>query len=282
MTRKKHFKNVESVLAKFPKEAQVNYYRNKKTLIIDDVTCLANSLAEYSPKYNRIKLVDKKVLEHELFHMAFNDRENLGKEIKPNIYLNNGVSYVEGKNNKECGIGLTEGFAESLARKSKTETFGREFQCCIVNILISIYGEELYFFPLKNDPVGFYNYCSQSIYSIRDCLDLYTEVSSHVGEIIKKFNSNGIDDFEVANLITCCKKIIPAAILGSIKNVISEYNNCSSPKVTKLELKKQIEEILSTEEILLEIILCDRVGVDLKQEINNIIDSELMAKQYTK
>lgn len=88
------FKNVEAVLENFPKEVQANYYKNKENLKIEFVDDLS-SIGAYYPDDNKIRLKGDFGIEHELFHMAFHDSKRYLSEIKPNVYLDNGVTYQE-------------------------------------------------------------------------------------------------------------------------------------------------------------------------------------------
>ena len=92
---KSYFDKVEAVLSKFPKECRKNYYKNKETLNIELRESINLTLkGNYNPKENKIILYDITALYHELFHMAFTDRDKLDRELykKSDIYYESGLA----------------------------------------------------------------------------------------------------------------------------------------------------------------------------------------------
>lgn len=280
MSKLEKMNQVEKVLSEFSKEAQINYYINKETLKIGMCKKLENALGTYDAYDNVIRLARNESFEHELFHMAFNNRNKYLTEIRPSIFLGNGVTYIE-ENGKTHGMGLTEGLAESLAVKSKNNSKGRFFQYQIINILVSIYGNEVYEFALKNDPIGFYEFFSNNIETIRDSLDLYTEILSTVNSLSEKNKEKELEEYEKNVIRQVFKVYVPNIIYECINGIINEYNVCENPNITRIELQKQIKDILSSEKF--EVMKYSNIfKINLIEEIDKLIDTKLIIKNYRK
>ena len=131
---------VEKVLEKYPIEYRKNYYINK-----DSVTVIEKQMelagGTYDNEENIIEYSNTDALIHELFHMAFRDKDKVNKKVfeDEEIYYSNGVSFKVNKEMTKKGHGITEGFCEYLCQKikNKKSTFNYYF----VDLLISIYSE---------------------------------------------------------------------------------------------------------------------------------------------
>lgn len=260
-------KDVEEVLSKFPIDARENYYRNKETLQIDYLPNL-DVAGSYEIVDNRIKLREPLVLEHELFHMATSDKSIFEKNIGEGLFYCAGLSYFD-RSNICYGVGLDEGFVESLAEMAEMGGRGNVFEAYIANLLVSIYGEILYTFPLTNNFVGFYDCCSKNIQNLRKSLDFY-----HM--YITQYNKKLDLDIDKSNPYLY---VISKDISSSIKNVVIEYNSYKKPHVTRIELKNQMEKLLEDKKFW-EFYRLLPIKDTVEQEIASIISTELISKKY--
>lgn len=277
------FKRFEKMLSNFSIKEQQNYYKNKKSLIIEYDPNL-DSDGEYLCKENKIILKNEAALEHELAHMAFNDRESYDTEIVTGYFKGNGIAYKD-KDKTLNGIGITEGFAENLSQKATnkpTNSYG--FEAYIVKLLLLIRGEKLYHDLLTNNPYHFYNNnLNESVLSIISNLDFYYFALSAIifdfQILYKDHLENKKEDLSFdSNLV----KNYIESIIESITAIIDEYNSCSNPKTTQQELKIEIEKYFNTVNFLLDSRLSNLIGGNLKQEIDIIINEQLMSKKYIK
>lgn len=236
---KPYFEKVESILSSFSKECQKNYYENKKTLKIKYGNQINTSLkGNYNPQENIMTIYDIESIPHELFHMAFTNRDKLNRELyaKSDMYHENGLAFKYG--NVQMYKGITEGFAEYLARKC-TDSKSKDFDYYFANLLISIYGEEIINFAFKNDPMGFYNYeFFYTPFEYISNLDYLDEsitsilfVASGKNLIKEVFNSNNeAYKKDWAEFMKLTKDTFHKSIINLFKSIIDEYKNCSNLK----------------------------------------------------
>lgn len=271
---KPYFEKVEAILKTFPKDCQKNYYDNKKTLKIkysDQID--AHLKGNYNPEENVMTIYDIKATPHELFHMAFTNKKKLNRELyaKSDMYHENGLAFKYG--NFIMYKGITEGFAEYLSRKC-TDNKSKDFDYYFANLLISIYGEEIIHFALKNDPMGFYNYeffYDSFEYTMNlDYLDesitniLFIAASKNI--IDKTFDIGEEDDKkEWAEFIKSTKDIFHMSIINLFKCIINEYKNCLEPKISQQELVHLLNSFLTEE--------CYQIAFKLDKE--NTLEQEL-------
>ena len=274
-------KSVEEVLIAFPKEAQENYYKNKQTLEIE-MTSSHNSSGTYYVDDNKIVLKTDKALEHELFHVASTDRDRIRTEISEGIILRDGVTFATSEGYLH-GYGLTEGLVESLARKTRTkDDFARSFEAYIVDLLISIHGEKLYYYLLTNNPYRFYkSFNEENICLICNSLDLYEDIFEEKLPALLSLDSETTRN-AVAIVTASMVKDLSNTQTQAITGVIREYNNYDNPKVTRIEFKKQIEEYFHNSTFLTDSKLIQAIGTNLRKEIEEIVDTELMQKKRIK
>lgn len=103
------------------KEYLHNMYNNLETLKASEHIILPQNLllipagGTYNPKNNKLKILKlfkKEVINHELFHMASASKITKGNK-KENIYIS-GFAQYNSKFHNKLGIGLNEGYTESL------------------------------------------------------------------------------------------------------------------------------------------------------------------------
>lgn len=265
------FQNVEEVLNKFPIEARENYDTNKKTLKIEYDDNLTVD-GRYYITSNRIILKNKIALKRELFHMACSNRKKQGTEFINNFRLSSEVSYFRSNGTGPLyGEGFSEGFVQSLANISNIEGRNVIFETYIIDLLVSIYGDYLYSFPLKNDPVGFYQYCSENMNHLRDSLDLYVFCLKRCKEE-KKNSDNKIQD-KLESILLFMKL--------AMKDIITEYNICKyQPQITRSGLRENMEKIFD-DTIFWEAYELLPIKNSLIDEIEKIIHKELVPKRYS-
>lgn len=133
-----------------------------------------------------------------------------------------------------------------------------------------------------NNPYGFYECCCpDSITAVVESLDLYGVAWLQLKLIEKDgfITSDKISKYD--SLIEIIERYVKG-ITATISGIIREYNNCISPKITRIEFKEEIKKYFSTNIFLADAVLTQMLGRDLKQEIEDIINIELMAKKYMK
>lgn len=257
-----YFEKVEEILEKFPEECRKNYYENKKTVeIIFRDRRNSFTEGEYDDKKNKIYLYhDKRVLSHELFHMAFNDKNKCKQLIDSNndkkYYYSNGVSFKV--NDKLFGYALTEGFVEYLARKV-SNIKGQRYNYFFADLLISIYGEEILEYALKNDPMEFYaDFRFKNIVEYAITLDSLYEVVRNINFISESYKLNllgeaqekGYNEILMAykRLLKTTKADLVYSIVNLCKLIIAEFNFCKNPKITFEDLKLKMQDLFENSE----------------------------------
>lgn len=253
---KKQINKVEEILSKFPERCRNNFYLNLKTLKINEEHSNTNVLGNYNPLTNTITLYDDTSLHHELFHMAFHNPNNYGKEVGDKEYTDNGISLKQG--NIIFGHALTEGFAEYLNRKCKSNK-GKHFEYYFADLLISIYGEEILEYPLENNPIDFlenekFNNILEYINNLDQLEELFTNVKfiaaseTVIKEIINKKDNDIINNFK--ELIYSTKIGIPSITLKLFNIIITEFNSYQNPNISSKKFIEKIEEFCYNEDYI--------------------------------
>lgn len=271
---KPYFEKVESIISSFPKECQRNYFENKKTLKIKYANQINPSLkGNYNSQENTMTIYDISSTPHELFHMAFTNREKQNQELysKSDLYYDSGLAFKS--KNITLGKGITEGFAEYLGRKC-TDIKSKDFDYYFANLLISIYGEEIINFALKNDPLGFYeNEMFHDVFEYANNLDYLDESINNIifiasgKNIITEVFDKKDEDYKLdwAEFIKFTKDTFHKSIINLFKSIINEYQNCPNPKISTNEFISLLNDFLTEP--------CYQIAFKLDRE--NILEKEL-------
>ena len=277
-----YFTLVEEVLSSFPLECRKNYYENKNSLKINIEDSISDKIyGDYDHYKNIITLYRIEALPHELFHMAFRD----GKKVNRKIYddcdmvYGNGVSFSTYCNEKKIIMakGFTEGFAEYLSRKCSI-CEGKTYQYYFVDLLVSIYGEEIVEYPLRNDSVGFFadsRFLDISKINIAlDKLDTACSgiilVSTFRDTINDVFKDGSVDDKTTfSKLIVSVRTDFKDSIVELFKLMIDEYNHCKCPKISKEEFYQKMNMFLTDSRYSPAFVLDDKYFC-VKDELNSI------------
>ncbi len=275
------FQRVEKVLANFSEEARRNYEMNKKTVTIDFFSEQEKEYSQYLPASNKIELTRYKDLDHELFHMAFQDFRKYQTEIYPNVFLENGVSFQNAGQYMISNKALTEGFANSLAKKAR-ENSAYPFETFIVELLVAIYGEKIYEFPLQNDPLGFIKFCSNHIVEIGSYLDRYYIDYFFLLSFVSctKICQTLKDTKEIKRQFKKLELELLSSVLKTIKAVIWEYQSCRHPSTTREEFQREVEKFYQENDFLLIYVIARNNQIDLKKEVEKMIEKELLKEGY--
>lgn len=242
-----YFKKVEEVLKTFPEECQRNYYQNKQTIKIEyKEKTIKHLKGTYDNKKNIITIYDKESIYHELFHMAFRDKNKDGKTLEGlPVYYGNGVSYIHLYPDKQKikAIGLTEGFVEYLTRKIQTKQES-SLEFYFINLLISIYSENLINYALLNDPFGLlFNKKIYNILEIKEKLDDIHDLKQTIltingtREILDKLINEGTEEekTELFQILSELRIEFKQTIIRLFELFISSYKKCHNPKIDKLD-----------------------------------------------
>lgn len=249
------YNSVEQTLSKFPTSWQKNYYQNKNNLkIISKKGEIRSISANYEHEKNIITIYNQnmKSLPHELFHMAFRDKDKIEKELTNGIIYSNGVSF---KNITEEIIylkSITEGFAEYLSRFS-TPYKGHNIEYFFINLLISIYGEEILEYPLKNDPLGFLKYDQfTDIFTFSKNLDCYNTSIEEIqiilymkDELTKKIKEDKNTGIEIISLMEHNIETFNKSIINTFNSITNEYLSCKNPKIENSLFIKKLTSFLT-------------------------------------
>lgn len=251
-----YYEAVEKVLSKYPISWSRNYYQNKENLIIEYREAEIKSvLADYSHEDNIMTIFDSNIdaSPHELFHMAFRDAEKVGKEYAKDIVYNNGISLKNVKNNIILFKGMTEGFAEYLSRFCTT-SIGHCTEYFFTDLLISIYGEEILEYPLKNDPIGFLmddrfydlfrflNYLGDYYYSTEEI-----QIMAYLKEeLISVGDTNEKARKEILDIMSLHIEKFNKSIIGLFETIIKEYRACKNPAIRKELFIKKLASFLTS------------------------------------
>jgi len=253
----KYYKMVEKILQNYPEEWIKNYYINKQDLVIvfaDEISELASGM--YDNEKNTIKLCNIEALPHELFHMAFRDKTKINKKIMPNgdMYYGNGVSGKIIKDGKKMSVnkGMTEGYIGYLLKKCGIFK-GKSFYYFFVDLLISIYGEEILKYPFLNDPIGLLE--DERFNDIANFYTQFNKLKEYSDSIILVVNcKSSFDKLFESDDIEMQEKTIKTmettminfkkSIISLFEIIINEYKNCDKPNISKNEFIKKLEEFL--------------------------------------
>lgn len=199
--------------------------------------------ADYSHEDNVITIYGnhRDSIVHELFHMSFRDKEKVGKEIEKGIIYGNGICFKDIKNDRKHLNGLTEGFAEYLTRLCLSTGRGNHVEYFFIDLLISIYGEDILEYSFLNDPLGFimdkrfYN-----IVNFSKSLDNYYLSTQNimVASFMKETLENEMQENEVARkeIIDCIGRTINRlneALPRLFESIIEEFFSCENCRLEK-------------------------------------------------
>lgn len=274
------FEKVEKVLQSFPIECQKNYYKNKKTLIVKKGLS-KNSYGSYDNNKNIITLYEERALSHELFHMAFRDKKKMRKKLCKGGVLthSNGISYVNPKTQTMGGVGLTEGFTEYLSRKC-TEFKGHRYLYFFADLLISIYGEDILKYPLKNDVIGLVG--DERFFSITnfifnmDDLIRYAKIISYLDKnstVIDKILETNTkkENMELSEKIIVLRDEFGKVIIKLFHQIIDEYSHCNNPMISKKDFIDKMKKIINSDDYNIPADLKCENAILLK-EVEKIVD----------
>lgn len=285
MTKEYYFEIVEKVLKEFPLECSRNYYDNKDEVTIIEKEIIVDSLyGNYNNENNSINIYFEESLPHELFHMAFRDKRKVGKKVWPDdeVFYSNGVSFEKINDGHKIFYqqGLTEGFAEYLNRKC-CNNYGQEFNYFFIDLLISIYGEEILKYPLQNNPKGFllderfYDIFSfsKSLDSLEESKQVIQLISSckDTFEKILKIGTKG-DCRSVLKIMDNTKENFRLSIISCFKNIINEYDNCKKPNIIREEFAKKMELFLLDSSYKMAFVFDDK-KISVKDNVKILIDN---------
>ena len=272
---------VEKLLESYPVKWRRNYYNNKKTLKINKLDSILGTVCgEYNEEKNLITLYNDTALIHELFHSCFRDGEKLNKQVDE-FYYSNGITMKNKNNNIKYGVALTEGFVEYLSRKISVSK-GYDFEYFIVDLLISIYGEDILKYPFTNDILGFYK--DKRFYKIVDLLlnlDLYQTYYRTIKEYIEyskviieknKKTDKGIKLVkEIMDEINKMIKELYNSIIKCINLIIKEYKNCKCPMIEKEDFVLKLKQYLVNPDYQVVVTLLALNKCDLNKKIQKIL-----------
>lgn len=238
------YENTEKVLERFPSSWHKNYYQNKEDLVFNHEKNSSDfRFADYNNEENIITVYGNnyEAIYHELFHMAFRDREKVNKLFTNNTLFGNGVCFRNRDNKQKYLEGFVEGFAEYLSRFC-TNAYGHTIEFFFVDLLIAIYGEEILEYSLKNDPEGFItDERFHNIMGIGANLDSYTYAAD---EIKIMLNFRELLDTSIDNDSSNCHLILNhmrkimelynSSIINSFNSLIEEFRACNNPKISKI------------------------------------------------
>ena len=257
-----YFEKVEEILNKYPDDCRKNYYKNKETLKINFKEQLNSFIeATYDSENNEINLYgNKNAIYHELFHMAFNSRNKYGKLIEngKNLCYDNGLSLKDKKNNNKYFTALTEGFVEYLTRKI-IDIKGQKYNYFFADLLISIYGEEIIEYALKNDPIRFFDDNRfKNVIKYARYLDELNELNRNLEFVAESYRLNILKELKEKSsseilenykeLIEITKKNLAFVIPNLFILIKEEFYFCENPKITLEDLKVKIQSFFEQKE----------------------------------
>ena len=287
-----YYRKVEEVLSSFPEDCRKNYYDNKKTLTIEKMEIdVPNISGTYYPEDNTIQLKKEEALPHELFHMAFRDKDKLEQNMFENSDLSyeNGIAYkyiAEDGKTFINGKGLVEGFAEYLSRKC-CPYIGHQFLYFFTDLFISIHGENIINYPLKNDVEGFFE--DNRFFDIFEVVRAIDEVEMFVG-ILKRIVSDKVAIEKYLEVATYEEKLslskalvnsrvgFQKSIIDAYKVIIAEFENSLNPQISKEDFIVKLTEFLNNPDYNL-IFMFDKYGFSLSDKIKSIINDFRELKQ---
>lgn len=288
---KEYYRKVEQVLSFFPKDCRKNYYENKKNLKIEKMEIdIPNITGDYDHENNVIQLKKEEAFPHELFHMSFRDKDKVGKKLfdDSEFIYSNGIAYkyIMDDELNIIGKGLVEGFAEYLSRKCSYD-IGHQYLYYFTDLFISIHGEDIIHYSLKNDVKGFYE--DNRFFDIFEVVRALDEVEMQVGILKRIIRDKKIIE-EYMKVATYEEKIsLSKAIVGSrvgfqksiidaYKVIIDEFENSLNPQISKEDFIIKLIEFLNNPDYNL-IFMFDKYGFSLSDKIKLIIADFRESKQ---
>ena len=286
-----YYRKVEEVLSLFPEECRKNYYDNKKTLEIKKMEVDVPTITgDYDHEDNIIEFKKEEAIPHELFHMSFRDKDKVGKKLFPDsdFIYSNGIAYkymIEDEL-QITGKGLVEGFAEYLSRKC-CSYIGHQYLYFFTDLLISIHGEDIINYPLKNDVKGFYE--DSRFFDIFEVVRALDEVEMQVGILKRIVNDRKIIEkyMEVATheeKLSLSKAIVASrvgfkkSIVDAYKVIIDEYENSLNPQISKKDFIIKLTEFFNNSDYNL-VLMFDKYDFSLTDKIKSMIADFKESKQ---
>lgn len=283
MNIEKYYTVVESVLKNYPKEYMSNYIKNKKTVKINYEESIVKTVTgSYDNELNEIFYSQEASLPHELFHMSFRDEEKVEKKIFEDSckFYSNGVSfyeYIDG-NKITYAEGVTEGFAEWLSKKCISGK-GRILEAFFIDLLISIYGEEIIKYPLNNDPIGFIE--DERFFDILNfiaVLDILCDAKDSISlmvsfkDIFEKPPESKEEAKEIFFHIKRIRNRYKKSIIKLFQSIINEFINCKIPNINKQDFINKLLVFLNDSTYLIAFVF-DDLECSVKNEVKSIIDN---------
>ncbi len=182
--------------------------------------------------------------------MAFRDENKVGKGITKDAIYGNGVSF-KNLGNEILNKGVTEGFAEFLSRYCQLSK-GHMIEYFFIDLLISIYGEEILEYPFKNDPIGFLmNNKFFDIFTFSINLDCYyrsTREIQIINAMRNELERQMKNDEKVKNMVlNCMEKNMESfnkSIIVTFDSIIAEYISSKEPRIEKEQFIKKLSSFL--------------------------------------
>lgn len=287
-----YYEKVEEVLSSFPEESRKNYYENKKTLEIKNMEIdVPNVNGIYDPEKNIIELKKEDSLPHELFHMAFMNKEKVEQAMDESgdFIYENGIAYrfkTEDGRLIIRGKGLVEGFAEYLSRKC-CHSIGHQFLYFFTDLLISIHGEDIINYPLQNDVEGFFE--DNRFFDIFKVTRILDTVKDYVN-ILKRLvrDKKMIEEYmkvapheekiKFSKAILASRSGFQKSIIDSYEVIIDEFENSLNPQISKEDFIIKLTEFLDNPDYNL-VLMFDNKEFSLTNEIKTIISEFKQNKQ---
>ena len=287
-----YYRKVEEVLSSFPEDCRKNYYENKKTLKVEKLDVdVPNVNGTYNTETNTIILKKEDAFPHELFHMAFRDKNKVEQNMfdSNEFIYENGIAFrymtEEGKTIIR-GKGLVEGLAEYLSRKC-CSSVGHQFVYFFTDLLVSIHGEDIINYPLKNDVEGFFE--DNRFFDIFEVVRVLDSVNDYVG-LLKRIVRDKKMIEEYMEVATHQQKIdFSKAILGSrigfqksiidaYKVIIDEFENSLNPQISKEDFIIKLTDFFNDFNYSM-VLGFDNENFSLTNEIKSMIDDFKEGKQ---
>ena len=249
----KAFHEVEGILARFPRECSVNYFNNKKDLKVAYVKpkVIKNGIGSYEACDNYM-LIDNRygieVIFHELFHMAFNNRNTLLNQINAfnkDTLIANGISVLKVSENSHMEFwALNEAFVQYLANKCEGALNCYDDITLLTEILIAIHGEDILCYPLTSDYAGFVS--DKRFYDIKSFAHNIDSLEAELESFEKLLKSKWYyEDPELQERIYSIRSNkIKTLYLKILNNLYAEYVNAKEKKISPNEFNYMIDRMI--------------------------------------
>lgn len=173
------------------------------------------------------------------------------------------------------GKALTEGFVEYLSRKI-SNCKGHNFEYFIVDLLISIYGEDILKYPFTNDVLGFYSderflnitKLKINLDQYQECVDCIQLIANLGSSVMEKMN-----DYERKQMIQMMNKIkvdFYNSVVNCIDLIVYEYKNCEHPMIDKKQFVLKVNDFIVNSDYTTIINFCN-YSEDLEKKFQKII-----------